>query len=126
MFGYHHFDKGTVPPIEYHIGKTGEEFHLGEALTLGDGGLTRCEATEIPTHICVGPRMADGTVPATRVQSDIEYTATLTADGAALKVGDKVTISDDGLGVTATTASGVAKITVLEGTGEGDTVRVRF
>lgn len=125
-FGYHHFDKGAVPPIEYHPGKAGEDFTVGEALTLGDGGLTKCAATDVPTHICVGPRMTDGTVPATRVQADIEYTATLAADGAALKVGDKVTISDDGLGVTVTTASGVAQITVLEGTGVGDRVRVRF
>ena len=125
-FGYHHFDKGTVPPIEYNVGKAGEEFTVGETLTLGGDGLTKCAATAVPTHICVGPRMADDTVPATRVQADIEYTAPLTADGAALKVGDKVTISADGLGVTATTASGVAKLAALEGTGVGDRVRVRF
>lgn len=125
-FLYHQFDKGITPPIEYHPGKTGETFTVGEALTLGDGGLTKCAATDVPTHICMGPVMDNGTVPASRVQSDIEYAAPLTAAGTALKVGDKVTISADALGVTATTTAGVAKITVLEGTSVGDRVRVRF
>lgn len=129
MFEYHHFDKEVTPPIEYHAAKEGESFQLGEALVLGDGGLTKCGATAVPTHICVGTLRQDGTLPATRVNGDIEYTAPLAvapAEGAALKVGQKVTIHSDGMGVTATTANGVAKIVAIEGQTVGSAVRVRF
>lgn len=129
MFGYHKFDKAAIPPIEYHPGKAGESFALGELLTLGDTGLTKCAATKTPTHICVGSMRPDGTVPATRVHKDIEYETELTAapaEGSALKVGQKVTISADGLGVTATTTSGVAEIQYIEGQTVGALVRVRF
>ena len=40
--------------------------------------------------------------------------------------GSKVTLDADGLRVTATTESGVASIVALEGTAEGESVRVRF
>lgn len=127
-FLYHKFDKGTIPPIEYHAGKTGETFTVGEALTLGDGGMTKCAATKPPTHICVGPMQSDGTVPATRVHSDIEYETELTVADAesALKLGNKVTLSADGLGVTTTTASGVATVVGIDGRAVNDKILVRF
>ena len=50
----------------------------------------------------------------------------LSAAGADLKPGSKVTLDADGLRVTATTESGVASIVALEGTAEGESVRVRF
>ena len=54
------------------------------------------------------------------------FQAPLTAVGTALKVGDKVTLSADGLGVTAATAAGVAEIVQIDGTSVGSTVKVRF
>lgn len=124
--GYHHFDKPGVPPIEYHDGKAGEEFVCGELLTLGEDGLTKCAPTKSPTHLCVGKRQLNGTVPATRVHPDIEYAGPLTEDGKALKIGNKVTVSAEATGFTATTTGGVAEIVAMEGTAPGDLVRVRF
>lgn len=126
-FQYDQHDNGKTPPIEYNPGKAGEVFTVGEALTLADGGLTKCAATDTPTHICVGPRMADDTVPATRVTANTIYAAPLNADGTALKLGEKVTLGDDAMTLTATTASGVAEVVRIYGNaGVGDELGVRF
>ena len=125
-FRYQQFDGGHTPPIEYQPGKAGEDFAVGEALVLAGGALTKCGPTAVPTHICVGPRQTDDTVPATRVSAEIVYTAPLSAAGAALKLGDKVTLSADAMELTATTASGVAEIVRMFGTGVGDSLGVRF
>lgn len=126
MFTYHQFDHGQTPPLEYLPGEAGEDFAVGEALALADGALTKCGAAAAPAYICMGPAGEFGRVPCSRVAGSIVYDAPLTADGTALKVGDKVTISEDGLGVTATTASGVAEIVRINGTDAGDVVGVRF
>lgn len=126
-FRYFQHDNGKTPPIEYNPGKTGETFAVGEALTLADGALTKCAAAVTPTHICVGPRMADDTVPATRVTRNTIYAAPLSADGSALKLGDKVTLGGDAMTLTATTASGVAEVVRIFGSaGAGDELGVRF
>jgi hypothetical protein len=125
-FSYFQHDNGKTPPIEYNPGKAGETFVVGEALVLTADALTKCGPTTTPTHICVGPRMADNTVPATRVTRNTMYSAPLSADGAALKLGDKVTLGADGMTLTATTASGVAEIARITGTAVGDELGVRF
>lgn len=127
MFSYHQFDHGQTPPLEYLPGKEGESFAVGEALAMGaDGALTKCGAGAAPAYVCMGPAGEFGRVPCSRVDGSIVYDAPLTADGAALHLGDKVTISDDGMGVTATTADGVAEVVRIDGTGVGDTLGVRF
>ena len=65
-------------------------------------------------------------VPVVRVQDYQVWRTQLSAAGADLKLGSKVTLDADGLRVTATTESGVASIVALEGTAEGESVRVRF
>ena len=54
------------------------------------------------------------------------YETKLTAAYSAIAAGAKVTISSDGLGITATTTSGVAEIVEWDGKASGDRVRVRF
>ena len=102
----------------------------GLAMALGDGALTVASGTTKPTHICMEERTtaceAGELIHVIQVEPDITFAVPLTASGTALKVGNKVTISADGLGVTATTASGVALITAICGTGVDDIVRVRF
>ena len=61
-----------------------------------------------------------------RVNSDMVLETTASADMAAVKQGDKVTLSEDGMEVTATTANGVAEIVSMDGTAAGSCVRVRF
>lgn len=125
-FSYHSFDRGGSPAIEYLPAKAGERCAVGELLTVSGGSAAKCGATATPTHLCVGPEDERGCVPASRIGEDTIYDAPLTADGAALNLGDRVTISEDALGVTATTASGVAEIVRMDGTAVGDTVGVRF
>lgn len=126
MITYHQHDNGQSPPFEYISGKEGETFSVGEALTLAAGALTKCAATVIPDYIAMGPAGANGLVPCSRVNETIGYDAPLSAAGAALKLGDKVTLSADAMGVTATKAGGVATIERIDGTEEGDIVGVRF
>ena len=125
-FCYHSFDNGGSPAIEYLPAKSGESYTVGELLSVSAGAATKCGATAIPSHLCVGPEDERGCVPASRISEGAIYDAPLTAAGTALKVGDKVTIAATGLGVTATTADGVAEIVRIDGTAVGDTVGVRF
>lgn len=126
MIVFHSFDNGQTPPHEYLPGKEGETFAVGEAVTLTAGALTKCAATATPDFITVGTAGKDGIVPCVKVNEQTVYDAPLTVDGSALKLGDKVTLAADGLGVTATKAGGVAQIVRMDGTGKDDIVGVRF
>ena len=115
----------TTPSIEYFEGKTSETFLYGEALALSEGKLTKCGSTVSPEFICLGDvicKEENTFVPVMRVMDFYLFTAPVSEDASELKAGDKVTISSDGLGVTATTASGVAEIVCTD----TDTVTVKF
>lgn len=120
-------DVGQTPPIEYRQATAEEAVVLGEALvTAASGLLTKCGATAKPEFIAVGSEDAQDMVPVVRVQDYQIWRTELSAAGTALKPGSKVTLSGDGLQVTATTESGVATIVDLEGTAVGVGARVRF
>lgn len=116
-------DTFTTAPVERVPAAVGAAYKPGQALTVTDGAAAT--ATGAPLYIAQGPA-AGGTVPCIRVHHDMVFQAPLTAVGTALKVGDKVTLSADGLGVTAATAAGVAEIVQIDGTSVGSTVKVRF
>ena len=118
-------DVGITAPIEKKEVTAGETVVLGEALVVTGGKLTKCGATVKPEYIAVG-NSADGMVQVIKVHPHIVFDVTLSAAGTALTPGAKVTISGDGLEVTATTTSGVATIVAMEGTAVGDHVQVRF
>lgn len=104
---------------------------VGMALALGTGGtLAIASGTTKPTHICMEEHeaaVAAGTMIHTiQVEPDITFGVPLTVAGTALKVGSKVTISADGLGVTATTEGGTARIEKIYGTAVDDIVLVQF
>ena len=108
-------------PLEYYEGTASEAIVLGEALVLSSGKLTKCGATDTPEFISMG----SGTgvvIPVVRVMEEDVYSATLSASGASLNVGDKVTLHTTGTDVTATTTSGVFEVTQINGTSVGDTV----
>lgn len=126
MFTFHSFDNGQTPPHEYLPGTEGETFAVGEAVILTAGALTKCAATAVPDYITMGPAGKNGTVPCAKVNGETVYDAPLTADGTALKLGDKVTLATDGMGVTATKTGGVAQIVRMDGKGKDDIVGVRF
>lgn len=121
-------DVGMTPPTDYVPATAGEEFVLGEALVMKAGAASKCGATAKPTMVCAG-RVVNGNVPVTRVQDYMEFGTTLSAapaDGTTIKAGDKLTLSADGLQVTATTTSGVATVVAIEGQTVDSIVHVRF
>ena len=103
----------------------------GMAMVLSAGKLAIATGTAKPEFICVEAHenavAAGELVTVVRVDHDTLYATELSASGAALNIGDKVTLhASNGLQVTATTASGVAEIMAMDGTAVGDTVYVRF
>lgn len=120
---------GMTPPIKYRPVKASETITLGEALADSADGLTKCGAAAKPDYVAVGPVNGDGEAPVIKVESYMEFETTLSAapeEGVSLTPGTKVTLAADGLQVTATTTSGVAIITRIDGTAAGSAVTVRF
>lgn len=129
MFTLAKMGVGLTPPIKYRAAKSGETITRGEALVDSTSGLTKCGATVKPEYVATGPANSDGEVPVIKVESYMEFETTLSAapgEGVTLAAGTKVTLAADGLQVTATTTSGVAIITRIDGTAVGSAVAVRF
>lgn len=113
----------NVPEPEKHI--AGAAITQGMALTLTGGKLVA--ATGTPTHIALGAAKADEEVTCYAVLPAMHFEVPVTATPTSLKEGDKVTIAEGGLGVTATTTSGVATIVDLNGAkASGDLIMVKF
>ena len=108
----------------------GTAYKIGQALTVSNDVASLAAGATKPEYICQAEKtgIAGETVQAIAVLPGEIYEAALSEDGASLKVGDKVTIATDGIKVTATTASGVAKIVEFtNGTkAAGDAVLVKF
>lgn len=129
MFLQHRNLGKPIEPFVQVPATTGEDFTPGEVLTLASGTATKCSGETVPLYICQRKLTAakeGDLLDCTVINAEQELEAPLSADGAALKVGDKVTIGNDGLTVTATTASGVFTITEILGTAVGDSVRGFF
>lgn len=129
MFCLSSMKVGLTPPIEYKTATAGESYAVGEALKQSGGKVTLCSGTTKPEYICVGPANDAGEVPCVAVQDYMEFQTTLAvapADSATIGVGDKVTIHTDGMQVTATKTSGVAKLVRVDGQTVGSVVVVKF
>ena len=121
-------DKPVEPFVQVPA-TAGESYTPGEVLTMTNGAATKCSGATVPVYICQKTlaEAADGDLlDCTVVNAQQELEVPLSADGTALKVGNKVTIGADGLTVTATTTSGVFFITEILGTAVGDMVRGYF
>ncbi len=125
----HNRNVNSAEPFLYLATKADASYKIGQLLQVNSAG-EFVTATTSPTHLAVGEVTgATGvTVPAILVLPDMTFEATLTADGAALKVGNKVTLSADGQNVTATTTAGVAEIVsfLSDTQGVGGRVAVKF
>ena len=122
---------GRPVPFEKYPVTGAEAVAVGEALVLSSGKLTKCGATATPTFIaeepCTGAEATAGKeIAVHRVSKEIIYETELTADYSAIAAGAKVTLASTGLGITATTTSGVAEIVSWDGKTSGDKVRIRF
>ncbi|MGN0962527.1 MAG: hypothetical protein ACI4PP_03030 [Clostridia bacterium] len=120
-------DDGRVPAWEYRpCGAIQPK--VGLALAYDSGKLA--VATGKPEYICMRheeAEVASGTViPVIAVADSITFLTENTASLEAVNEGDAVTISSDGMAVTATTESGVATILRKSGDAVGSDVLVKF
>jgi len=127
-FKFHSTDDGRVPAIEY-LPAGAITPKAGLALVQTGGLLVAAVGGQAPGYICLCEReqacTAGENIPVARVGGDVIYETAFSADAGSVALGDKVTISADGLGVTATTG-GPAEVVYMEGTENGSTCRVRF
>lgn len=123
-------NNASQPPLELVPCTADTAYKIGMGLTVADDGSTKVAATGVPEYICMSTKtgVAGEFVQAIRVSKDDTYEANLSAAGTDLDIGDKVTIDTDGIRVTATTTSGVAKIVGFktEGKASGDGVLIKF
>ena len=103
---------------------------VGLALAFSSGKLAVAAGTTKPEFICMESRasaVASGTmIHVMPVTEHIVFETKASAAFTDVAVGAKVTLSTDGLKVTATTTGGVAEIMEMDGTAIGSKVRVRF
>lgn len=125
---YFKLDDGRVPPHEY-LPAGAITPKWGMALVMEGNQLAVATGSDMPEYLSMCEYEAAvpaGTeIPVTKIGEDIIYLAPLSANGAALKVGDAVTIGADGLTVTATTG-GKFVISAIHGTDAGENVEGRF
>ena len=127
-FKFHQTQGNIIPGNEY-LPVSAITPVIGLLLTVSGGQLAIASGTAQPSYVCLctqdNAAVAGNIIPVTRVLPDMVFATTWSADAASIKIGDKVTISADGLEATATTG-GTAEVVGMEGTGVGDTVYVRF
>lgn len=128
-FLIHSVEGGYVPSWEYHpagaiIPK------VGLALVQSSGNLAIASGATAPGFVSMTEREAALTagdvIPVVRVSEDIIWETTFSVAASSIVPGNKVTLSADGLQVTATTTGGVAQVVDMDGTAAGDKVRVRL
>ena len=119
------FYKGKTP-IEKELPITADvTYNVGDALVYGSAGtIVKATGTTAPEFICAG--VSGDIVVGQVIEEDMEFATTLSASGASLKLGNKVTINTDGDKVTATTSGGVAELVEIHNTAVGGEVIVKF
>lgn len=128
-FKFHQTQGNIIPGNEY-LPVSAITPVIGLLLTVSGGQLAIASGTAQPSYVCLctqdNAAVAGDIIPVTRVLPDMVFATTWSAAASSIKLGDKVTISADGLEVTATTTGGVAEVVGMDGTAIGDTVYVRF
>lgn len=125
MFERHKSDVGLSVTLTDVPAKAGEVYERGEALIIGDDGCaTKASGSCKVAYICYeGKKAKEGDMLRVgRVGDHEEYLTTLSADGSDLKVGDIVTISDDGLEITATAGEGAEIISIIDSAKDGKVI----
>ena len=122
--------ENSASPIEKELLATsGTTYKHGAAIKYGDAGTAAlASGTTKPEYIYVGKDVtaaAGDKIACIPVQPNIEFVTEFKAAGTSLKEGEKVTISSDSLGVTATKTSGVFQL-LEPGKASGATIRGRF
>ncbi len=127
------FNSGTAVPETVKLDATAATaYSRGAAVTVTSGKAAACGATTAPSFIIAQDHAADAgdTVLAYPVTADTVFEVPVGATPTSLAVGNAVTLNivdGQAVGVTATTASGVATILDLQGAAaSGDLILVRF
>lgn len=127
MFLIYQDDFNTSPQLDYVKATAAESYVPGELLKLTNGAATKASGTDDPLYISNGvlsPAAEGDLLQVIRLHGNHKLKTTLSADGASLKAGDKVTISSDGLQATATTG-GTLEIAEIMDTDVGGAIIVR-
>jgi hypothetical protein len=129
-FLIHAIDGRPDAAIEYHPAGTITP-QIGMMLTMNSSGqLTAATGSTKPTYMSMCERKTACTagelIPVVRVLPDTRFATTFSVAASSVKPGQKVTISSDGMQVTATTSDGVAEIVDMDDTAAGSACRVRF
>ena len=126
MFSILRADKGNNPASKLLPAAAGT-YKVGEAAVLTGGLITRVSGSTKPTYVTAGAgTLASGDpISVNPIYADMEFETELVGS-AALKVGEKVTISSTFDSVTTTTTNGVATIVDIAGTASGSKVAVKF
>jgi len=130
MFKLHSYDGSEkIAGIEY-LPCSAITPKVGTALIQSSGNLALATGSNAPTYISMCEKSAACTagdiIPVIRVNHDMIFETTFSADPTSINIGDKVTLHSDGEQVTATTASGVAEVVYKDGNASGAMCRVRF
>lgn len=125
MFKLHkRADMGTEA-IEYRT--AGVEITPGMVLKYNAGKLAKAVGTDVPEYVSLGSAKANEECAVKRIIEDEIYETKLSATGASLTPGAKVTLhASNALEVTATTENGVFEIIEMDGTTAGSKVRGLF
>jgi len=123
-------DDGAQPPIEYHPSKAGDVYQVGTILKMDANAVTQADVDEAgdQLYFCAGELTgeADKLVPVYRIRRSQVYCAPWTVAATSIVPGDKVTLSADRRGLTATKAKGLAEVIRMDGKAIGDVAYVRF
>ena len=128
-FLVHSTDDHRAVHLEYHpVSAIAPK--VGMAMVMSGGTLVAATGTTKPQYICMTQRasacQAGEIIPVIRAAADIVLETSFSAAAGAVKLGNKVTVSTDGMEVTATTEGGVAEVIYMDGTEAGSMCRVRF
>ena len=121
----------AFPIIKTLPSKASTTYKVGDALIMSEGELVKAGASVKPEYICacdyVAPAKDMEAIAVYLITPGMEFETTFAADATSVKEGSVVTLHTDSAQVTATTASGVAKILKKHGTGaSGTAVTVTF
>ncbi len=126
---YQHNRPGVAPVVHSLRGAASTTFHIGDALVLASGVLSKATGAVTPEYICVAEittPTGGGEIPVVAVEKDAVYETTRAVAASASDIGTKYTIHTDGAQITATSTSGTVKVVASDGLSVGSRVLVKF
>lgn len=111
-----------------HLGAAAGTYHVGMALVLTSGNLTKASGATKPTHICMCEKTvgtAGEVIAAIPVDATTEFAVVLTAAVSGLTAGAVAGISSDGMSVAAN-AEGAIRVVSTSGAAIGDTAIIKI